>query len=154
MARVFAVHAGSRGTYPNNFSDPIDQDIHTQCAVGWKIVVSEWQLVIAVSLNIRLRKPAKLYMCTQTHYVHDEDGHMVLGVCGHGSELLSHSGNVVTIIGLHKQLKQFSLSFQRKHIGTCNYHCLEKQQSIIIGIDDGRCSLFKAKLFREGEKVE
>ena len=24
------------GTYPNDFSDPIDQDIRTQCASGWK----------------------------------------------------------------------------------------------------------------------
>ena len=38
------------GTCPNDFSDPIDQDIGTQCALRWKIVVSEWQLVIAVSV--------------------------------------------------------------------------------------------------------
>ena len=25
----------------NDFSDPIDQDIHTQCALGWRTVVSE-----------------------------------------------------------------------------------------------------------------
>ena len=48
-------------TLPNDFSDPID--------LSWKIVVSEWGSVIAVSLNsgggIRLIKPAKLYMCMQ-----------------------------------------------------------------------------------------
>ena len=57
------------GTCPNDFSDPIDQDIRTQWALSWKIVVSEWRLVIAVSLNVgggvRLIKPAKLCMCTQ-----------------------------------------------------------------------------------------
>ena len=57
------------GTCPNNFSDPIDQDIRTQWALSWKIVVSEWKSVIAVSLNVRggvrLIKPANLYMCTQ-----------------------------------------------------------------------------------------
>ena len=57
------------GTCPNDFSDPIDQDIRTQWALSWKIVVSEWRSVIAVSLNVgggvRLIKPAKLYMCTQ-----------------------------------------------------------------------------------------
>ena len=73
--RVLALHAGSRGltpiggTCPNNFSDPTDQDIRTQCALSWKIVVSEWRSVIAVSLNVgggvRLIKPAKLCMCTQ-----------------------------------------------------------------------------------------
>ena len=56
------------GTYPNDFSDPIDQDIRTQRALSWKIVVSEWRSVIAVWLNVgggvRFIKPAKLYMCT------------------------------------------------------------------------------------------
>ena len=39
------------GTCPNDFSDAIDKDICTQCALSWKIVVSEWQSVIAVPLN-------------------------------------------------------------------------------------------------------
>ena len=59
----------------------------------------------AVSLNvgggIRLNKPAKLYICTQTHYKHDEDGCTAPGVWGHGSVPLNHSGNVVLRIGLH-----------------------------------------------------
>ena len=59
----------TEGTCPNNFSDPIGQDIRTQWALSWKLVVSEWRPVIAVSLNVgagvRLIKPAKLYMCTQ-----------------------------------------------------------------------------------------
>ena len=62
--------------------------------------------MIAVSLNIgggvRFIKPAKLYMCTQTHYKHDEDGRTVPVVRGYGSVPLSHSGNVVTRIELHK----------------------------------------------------
>ena len=37
---------------------------------------------------------AKLYMCIQKHYKH-EDGRMAPGVRGHGSVPLSHSGNVV-----------------------------------------------------------
>ena len=57
------------GTWPNIFSDPIDQDIRTQWALSCKIVVSEWRSVIAVSLNVgggvRLIKPAKLYTNTQ-----------------------------------------------------------------------------------------
>ena len=57
------------GICPNDFSDPIDQDIRTQWALSWKIVVSEWRSVIAVSLNVgggvRLIKPAKLCMYTQ-----------------------------------------------------------------------------------------
>ena len=57
------------GSFPNDFSDPIDQDIRNQFALSWKIVVSERQSVIAVSMNvgggIRLIKPAKLYICAQ-----------------------------------------------------------------------------------------
>ena len=74
MDRVLALYAGSwgfdshRGTCPNVFPHPIDQDIRTQWALSWLIVVSEWRSVIAVSLNVdggvRLIKPAKLYMCT------------------------------------------------------------------------------------------
>ena len=71
-------------TCSDDFFDPIDQDIHTQCALSWKIVVSEWLSVITVSLSVRegvhLTKPAKLYMCMQTHFKQKEDGHMVL-VC-------------------------------------------------------------------------
>ena len=75
MDRVLALHAGSqgfdshRGHMSERFSDPIDQDIRTQWALSWKIVVSEWRSMIAVSLNVgsgvRLIKPAKLCMCTQ-----------------------------------------------------------------------------------------
>ena len=61
--------------------------------------------MIAVSLNVgggvRLIKPAKLCMCTQKHYKHNEDGRTAPGVCGNGSVPLSHSGNVVTRIGIH-----------------------------------------------------
>ena len=71
------------GTCPNDFPDPIDQDIRTKCALSWKMVVLEWRSVIAVSLNVlggvHLIKPAKLYMCTQTHYKQDEDGRTAPG---------------------------------------------------------------------------
>ena len=35
------------------------------------------------------------------HYKHNEDGRTALGVCSNGSVPLSHSGNVVTRIGIH-----------------------------------------------------
>ena len=35
------------------------------------------------------------------HYTYNEDGRMAPGVCGNGSVLLSHSGNVLTRIGIH-----------------------------------------------------
>ena len=114
MDRMFAIHAEVEGSTPtggtclNDFSDPTDQDIRTQCALSWKIVVSGWRSVIAVSLNVdggvRLIKSAKLYMCVQTHYKHDEDGSTAPGVRGHGSVPLNHSGNVVTKIGIHSHM--------------------------------------------------
>ena len=61
--------------------------------------------MIAVSLNVgggvRLIKSVTLYMCTQKHNKHNEDGRTAPGVCGNGSVPLSHSGNVVTRIGIH-----------------------------------------------------
>ena len=90
------------GTCPNDFSDPTDQDICTQCALSWKIVVSEWGSVIAVSLNVsggfRLIKLATLYMSMQKHYKHNQNGCTVPGVPCHGSLLLSHLGKVITRI--------------------------------------------------------
>ena len=101
------------GTCPNDFSDPIDQDIRTQWALSWKIVVSEWRSVIAVSLNVgggvRLIKPAKLYMCTQ-NTTHNEDGRTAPGVRGNGSVPLSHLGNVVTRIGIHTHTRFLALT--------------------------------------------
>ena len=35
------------------------------------------------------------------HYKHNEDGRTALDVCGNGSVAQSHSGNVVTRIGIH-----------------------------------------------------
>ena len=61
--------------------------------------------MIVVSLNVgcgvRLIKPAKLYMCTQRHYKHEEDGRTAPAVRGHGSVQLSHSENIFMRIGLH-----------------------------------------------------
>ena len=61
--------------------------------------------MIAVSLNVscdvRLIKQAKLYMCTQKHYKHNEDGCTVRGVGSHGSVPLNHLGNIITRTGLH-----------------------------------------------------
>ena len=93
------------GTCPNDFFRSNRPEYPHQCARSWKIVVSEWRSVIAVSLNVgggvRLIKPTKLYICTQAHYQNDEDGRTAPGLRGYGSVPLSHSGNVVTRIGLH-----------------------------------------------------
>ena len=76
--------------------------------------------MIAVSLNVGggvcLIKPAKLYTCKQKHYTHDEDGRTAPGVCGNGSIPLSHSGNVVTRIGIHTHTHSFKTRKDRKGV--------------------------------------
>ena len=58
--------------------------------------------MIAVSLNggggVRLIKPTKLYICTQNHYKHNEDGRTAPGVCGSGSvPLVGWSGGAMVL---------------------------------------------------------
>ena len=113
MNRVFAVHAGSRGfdSHRRHMSERFFRSntpgySHLVCS-ELENSVSEWRSVIAVSLNvgssIRLIKLAKVYMCAHKHYKYDKDGRTAPGVRGHGSLTLSHSGNVVTRIGLQQQ---------------------------------------------------
>ena len=87
--------------------------------------------MIAESLNVGggvcIIKPAKLCMCTQTHYKHDKDGSMAPGVHGLGFVPLSHSGNAVTRIGLHM-------------LSLC-YNILQKRALIRINIKDYKASM-------------
>ena len=54
--------------------------------------------------------------CARKHYKHNEDGRTAPGVCGNGSVPLSHSGNVVTRIGIHTHTH--TCTFNSGHIGT------------------------------------
>ena len=62
--------------------------------------------MIAVSLNVGdgvgLIKTVHVHA---KHYKY-EDGHTALSVCGNGSVLLSHLGNVATRIGIHTHSAQ------------------------------------------------
>ena len=76
--------------------------------------------MFAVSLNVPsgicLIKQAKLYMCMQKPYNHNEDGHTVPCVSGHGSVQLSYAGNVITRTGLQQQIYREKLcTFQFWH---------------------------------------
>ena len=92
--------------------------------------------MIAVSLNVgggvRLIKPAKLYTCTQKHYIHNEDGRTAPGVCGSGSVQPNHSGNVVTrIIGIHTQNSYALYSFKGSSNGSHDVIVLYRIQNSI-----------------------
>ena len=117
----------TNGTCQNDFADPIDHNICTQCALSWKIVVSEWWLVIAVLLNVSggvsLIKQVKLYICIQTHYTHDEDRRTVPDGRSHGSVPLSHSGNLVTRIGSQHTLQGYKLIMQSAGLVVLNRIC-------------------------------
>ena len=68
-------------------------------------------------------------------YKHNEDGRTAPGVCGNGSVPLSHSGNVVTRIGIHTHIhtqgcqmrndRHVTLSYQ---VGVCINLKLEKTE--------------------------
>ena len=101
------------GTCPNDFSDSTDQDICTQWALSWKIVLSEWRSMIAVSLNVgcgvRLIKPAKLCMCTQntTNTTRTDAQHRVCAAMV--PYRWATRGNVVTRIGIHTHIVFFNI---------------------------------------------
>ena len=73
--------------------------------------------MIAESLNVgggvRLIKPANCACASKTHNKHDADGRTVPGVCGNGSAPLSHSGNVVTRIGIHTHIPHGSIHLEK-----------------------------------------
>ena len=116
--RVFALHAGSRGFdshrrhmserffrsnrpgYPHPVSSELENS-GIRVAVGNCSVTERrrWRLPYQTGKTVHVR--AK-------HYKHNEDGRTASGVCGNGSVPLSHSGNVVTRIGIHTQ-KRFIL---------------------------------------------
>ena len=52
------------------------------------------------------------------HYKHNEDGRTAPGVCGNGSVPLSHSGNVVTRIGIHMRFSSVSGARRRRSTET------------------------------------
>ena len=71
-----------------------------------EIVVSEWR---SVTERRRWRPPyqsGKTVHVHAKHYKHNEDGRTASGMCGNGSVSMSHSGNVVTRIGIHTHLRR------------------------------------------------
>ena len=76
------------------------------------------------------------------HYKHDEDGRTAPGVCGNGSVPLSHSGNVVTRIGIHTHTHTHaSLRFYRKPANTLTtpISCTGLFPIFDFGIELGGC---------------
>ena len=111
MDRVLALHAGSRGfdSHRGHMSErffrsnrpgylhPVSSELENS---GIRVAVSD----CSVTERWRWRPPyqtGKTVHVNAKHYKHNEDGRTAPGVCGNGSVLLSHSGNVVTRIEIH-----------------------------------------------------
>ena len=136
MDRVLASHAGSRGfdSHRGHMSErffrsnrpgyphPVSSELENS---GIRVAVGD----CSVTERRRWRPP---YQTDKTvhvhakHYKHNEDGRTALGVCGNGSVPLSHSGNVVTRIGIHTQTPVDILGAKvgRVYVNkqTCNNH--------------------------------
>ena len=111
MDRVLAWHAGSRGfdSHRGHMSErffrsnrpgyphPVSSELEIS---GIRVAVGD----CSVTERRRWRPPyqtGKTVHVHAKHYKHNEDGRTAPGVCGNGSVPLSHSGNVVTRIGIH-----------------------------------------------------
>ena len=110
VERVLALHAGSRGfdSYRGHTSerffrsnrpgtpDPVSSELENS---GIRVAVSD----CTVTERRRWSPPyltGKTVQLHAKHYKHNEDGRTAPGACGNGSVPLSHSGNVVTRIGI------------------------------------------------------
>ena len=109
--RVLALHAGSRGfdSHRGHMSErffrsnrpgyphPVSSELENS---GIRVAVGD----CSVTERRRWRPPyqtGKTVHVLAKHYKHNEDGRTAPGVCGNGSVPLSHSGNVITRIGIH-----------------------------------------------------
>ena len=100
--RVFDSHRGymserffrsNRPGYPHPVSSKLENS-------GIRVAVGD----CSVTERRRWHPPyqtGKIVHMHAKHYNHNENGRTAPGVCGNGSVPLSHSGNVVTIIGIH-----------------------------------------------------
>ena len=112
--RVLALHAGSRGFdshrehmserfFPSNrpgYPHPVSSELENS---GIRVAVGD----CSVPERRQWRPPyhtGKTVHVHAKHYKHNEDGRTAPGVCGSSSVPLSHSGNVVTRIGIHTRL--------------------------------------------------
>ena len=109
--KVLALHAGSRGfdSHRGHMSErffrsnrpgyphPVSSELENS---GIRVAVGD----CSVTERRRWRPPyqtGKTVHVHAKHYTHNKDGRTAPGVCGNGSVPLSHSGNVVTRIGIH-----------------------------------------------------
>ena len=116
MDRVLALHAGSRGfdSHRGHMSErflrsnrpgyphPVSSELENS---GIRVAVGD----CSVTERRRWRPPYQTGKTVHVHAKHNKDGQTAPGVCGNGSVPLSHSGNVVTRIGIHTHTRLYRI---------------------------------------------
>ena len=122
--RVLALHAGSRefNSHRGHMSErffrsnrpgyphPVSSELVNSCI---RVAVGD----CSVTERRRWRPPYRTVKTVHVHakhYRHNEDGRTAPGVCGNGSVPLSHSGNVVTRIGIHTHTVEGNHTFTNR----------------------------------------
>ena len=93
------------GTCPNDFSlsnrpgypQPVSSELENS---GIRVAVADCSVTECRRWRLPYQTGKTVHMRAK-HYKHNEDRRTAPGVCGNGSVPLSHSGNVVTRIGIH-----------------------------------------------------
>ena len=110
MDRVLALHAGSggldshRGHMCERFSrsnkpkypDPVSSELENN---GIRVAVADCSIIERQQWRPPYQTSKTVHVHAK-HCIHNEDGRTAPGMCGNGSVPLSHSGNVVTRIGI------------------------------------------------------
>ena len=117
MDRVLALHAGSRGF--DSHRGHMSKRFFRSNRPGYLHPVSS-EL-----------ENSGIGDCSVTeHYKHNMDGRTTPGLCGNGSVPLSHSGNVVTRIGIHKHTQCHSAC---QHLQSANEIITTVNSGLLIG---------------------
>ena len=112
--RVLALHAGSRGFVSHRghmskrssrpgYPHPVSSELENS---GIRVVVDDCSVIESRWWRPPYQIGKTVYVHAK-HYKHNKDGRTVPGMCGNGSVPLSHSGNVVTRIGIHTHIVSF-----------------------------------------------
>ena len=144
---MLALHAGSRGfdshrghmserffrSNRSGYPHPVSSELEIS---GIRAAVGD----CSVTERRRWRPPyqtGKTVHVHAKHYKHNEDGRTAPGVCGNGSVPLSHSGNVVTRIGIHththtkQNLAVFSAAIELEHKISSNTTQKRTKQNLV-----------------------
>ena len=111
VERVLALHTGSGGFDSHRFIPffrsnrpgylhPVSSELENS---GIRVAVSDCSVTKRRRWSPPYQTPKTVHVHAK-HYKHNKDGNTAPGVCGYGSVLLSHSGNVVTRIGIHTHI--------------------------------------------------